>query len=72
MVASATIFRRGVGRKANLEWHMGLVAVLAGLFRHTLHVWFVAIETRRTIAMFGVTGRAVEGGMDRRVFLKLF
>ena len=51
---------------------MGLVAVLAGLFRHALHVWFVAIETRRTIAMFGVTGRAVEGGMDRRVLLKLF
>lgn len=63
-MASAAIFRRGVGAEVDFEGHMGLVAILAGLRPHAFNVRFVAIETRGPVAMFGVTGRTVEAGMD--------
>lgn len=63
-MASTAIFRGCVGREADFERHMRFVAILAGGCFHAFDVWFVTIETRGTIAMFGVAGGAVEGGMD--------
>jgi len=72
LMAGAAILGRGVGREGYRERHMGLVARFASRIVLALQVRPVAIEAGGEIAMAGVAGRAVKGGMDGRVFLQLF
>ena len=72
LVAWAAILGRGVGWQGYFERHMGLVALFAGRVVLAFQVRSVAIEAGGEIAMASVAGRAVKGGMDGRVFLKLF
>lgn len=51
---------------------MGLVAPLAGLLAHALNVRFMAIEAWWAIAVCGMAGRTVKGGVDRWVLLEFF
>lgn len=64
MMAGAAILRRRLGCEGDFERHVGFVALVAGGVGHALQVRLVAVETGWQIAMLGVTGRTVEGGMD--------
>ena len=72
VVACPAVLTWGVGGEVDFKRHMGLVAILAGLLAHALNVRFVAIETWGAIAVRGVAGRAVKGGMNGWVLLELF
>lgn len=72
LVARPAVLGWRVGRKGNFQRHMGFVALFAGRVVLSFQVWAVAIEAGGQIAMAGVAGRAVKGGMYGRVFLQLF
>ena len=70
-MTGAAVLRRGVWWETYLQRHVWFVAMLAGFIGHSIQMGCMAVETWRAIAVSGVAGGTVQGGVYRAVLLEL-